>query len=292
LPLSPELLSRLETLRLESRRRFLGMRKGAHPSPRRGTSLEFADYRSYTPGDDPRHVDWGLYSRTRRLYTRLYQEEEDLNAYIFVDTSASMTVPAEDGKDTAVTNLALALAYAVLSSDDSVRLLRLTGERSEATPFYRGRRRILEIHKALERSRPTDRLALVSAIASGLRTIRRPGKAILLSDLLFPIPEIERSLDLLRAANLDILVIQILGATEIDPPLTGPERIVDIETGESRDLHFDETARRTYLENLDRHTREIRSLCHRAGIQFTRFDTSRDLATFVLAELPTLGLFH
>ena len=87
---TPQFLARLETLRVRTRRRFLGSRPGGHLSLRRGSGLEFADYRPYTLGDDPRYIDWKLYSRTDRLYIKLFQEEEDLYTYLFLDLSASM----------------------------------------------------------------------------------------------------------------------------------------------------------------------------------------------------------
>ena len=91
-------LSRLETLRMQTRRRFLGSRPGGHVSLRRGAGLEFADYRRYTPGDDLRYIDWNLYGRTDRLYIKQFQEEEDLYTSLFLDGSASMAHPAQDGK--------------------------------------------------------------------------------------------------------------------------------------------------------------------------------------------------
>ena len=105
---TPQFLARLETLRIRARRQFLGSRPGGHLSPRRGTGLEFADYRHYTPGDDPRYIDWKLYSRTDRLYIKLFQEEEELYTYLFLDLSASMAYPV--GNDKYVTARALALA--------------------------------------------------------------------------------------------------------------------------------------------------------------------------------------
>src|ERR1051325_8840565 len=113
-PLPRAFLTRCEPLRLRARRRFLGRRKGSHLSPRRGTSLEFADYRSYSAGDDPRSVGWGLYARTDRLYVKVFQEEEDLFGYVFFDASASMAHPAEDRKFEAATALGLALCYVIL----------------------------------------------------------------------------------------------------------------------------------------------------------------------------------
>lgn len=289
-PFPQEFLNKLETLRLEARRRYLGSRKGAHLSPRRGSSLEFADFRVYAPGDDPRTVDWGLYARTGRLYVKVFQEEENLFAYLYVDASASMAVPETDGKYAAAVRLALALAYVILSSEDSVRLHRLAGGESESTPFYRGRRRLLEAREFLEREPPAGRVTMPLAFAPSLRTLRRPGKAIVISDLLHPLAEIQAGLNVLRAANLDVLAIHVLGASELRPPLFAAERLVDAEEGSETDLRFDERARAIYLENLERHRREVRSLCHRSAVQYAFYDTSADLEDFVLTELPALGL--
>lgn len=289
---SQQFLNTLETLRLRARKRFLGKRRGTHLSPRRGSSLEFADYRSYAPGDDPRTVDWGVYARTGRLFVKVFQEEEDLFAYLFVDASASMAHPEEDRKASAAAGLALALCYVVLSSADSLRLHRLRSEHSEATPFYFGRRRMLEAQEFLEREPPAGTLDLKTSLARHLSGLRRPGKAILISDLLFPLQEFQAGLNLLRAAKLDILVIQTLGAKELAPAPAGVERLIDAESGEERDVRFDERAKTVYLDNLRRHRRDLRSFCHRAGIQYALYDTSTDVEDFVLTELPALGLLR
>jgi len=291
-PFSQQFLNRLETLRLRARRRYLGKRRGSHLSPRRGTSLEFADYRSYSAGDDPRSVDWGVYARTDRLYVKVFQEEEDLFGYVFFDASASMAHPAEDRKFEAATALGLALCYVILSSGDSVRLHRLAPEANRATPFYSGRRRMREAQEYFENVPPAGRLVLQSALAPHLAGLRRPGKGILISDLLFPLEEFQAGLNLLRAAKLDVLVLHTLGAQELAPAPTGIERMVDAESGEETDVRFDERGRAIYLENLNRHRRELRSFCHRAGVQYAFYDTSTDLEDFVLTELPALGLLR
>ena len=93
-PFTPQFLTQLETLRLRTRKEVLGSQTGNYSSPRRGTSLEFADYRRYAPGDDLRYLDWGIYARTDRLYVKLFREEVDLFAYVFIDASASMGFPS------------------------------------------------------------------------------------------------------------------------------------------------------------------------------------------------------
>jgi uncharacterized protein (DUF58 family) len=289
---SQSFLDRLETLRLGARRRFLGRRKGTHLSSRRGTSLEFADYRSYALGDDPRTVDWGLYARTDRLYNKVFHEEEDLFSYLFVDGSGSMGHPEADRKYASACAIALALCYVVLSSGDSVRLHRLRGDRAEATAFYYGRRRMLEAREFLERAAPEGPLRLQAALAPHLTGLRRPGKGILISDLLFPLAEFQAGINLMRAARLDLLVIQTLGREELAPGGAGVERLVDAESGDETDVRFDERTRALYLANLGRHRRELRSFCHRSGVQFAFYDTSTDLEDFVLTELPALGLLR
>ena len=292
IPFSQEFLNKLETLRLRARRRFLGKRKGVHLSPRRGTSLEFADYRSYVPGDDPRSVDWGLYARTDRLYVKVFQEEEDLFAYLFVDASASMAYPEADGKAAAARSLALALCYVILSTEDSVRLHRLKTGHEDSTPFYFGRRRMLEAREFLEAEPPGEKLELRASIARHLGGLRRPGRAIVISDLLLPIADFQAGINLLLGAKLDVLVVHVLGRSELAPDASGVERLVDAETGEERDLRLDARGRERYLENLKRHRREIRSFCHRAGVQYALYDTSTDLEDFVLTELAKLGLLR
>src|SRR3989338_7777665 len=92
-PFTSDFLNRLECLRLRTRKEFLGSRPGSYSSPRRGTSLEFADYRRYSPGGDLRYLDWGILARSDRLYVKLYREEVDLFVYLFVDASGSMGFP-------------------------------------------------------------------------------------------------------------------------------------------------------------------------------------------------------
>lgn len=291
-PFSQDFLNKLETLRLRARRRFLGARKGVHLSPRRGTSLEFADYRRYAPGDDPRSVDWGLYARTDRLYVKIFDEEENLFGYLFVDASASMAHPDEDRKSWAANTLALALCYVILSTEDSVRLHRLKTGHEDQSPFYAGRRRMREAQEFLEREPAGGPLDFRASLGRHLRGLRRPGRAIVISDLLFPVADFQSGLTVLRAAKLDVLVVQTLGRGEIAPAVSGMDRLVDAETGEEIDRGLDERGRAVYLRNLQQHRRELRSACHRLGAQYAFYDTSTDLEDFVLTELPALGLLR
>src|SRR5436190_12961043 len=135
-PFNAQFLSQLETLRLRTRKEFLGGHSGSYSSPRRGTSLEFADYRRYSPGDDLRYLDWGIYARSDRLYVKVFREEVDLFAYVFLDASASMAFPSREEKYLSATHVALALAYVVLANHDHVKFHLLQDQsRATASPF-------------------------------------------------------------------------------------------------------------------------------------------------------------
>lgn len=292
-PFNPRFLTQLETLRLRTRKEFLGSHPGSYSSPRRGTSLEFADYRRYSPGDDLRYLDWGIYARSDRLYIKLFREEVDLFAYVFIDASASMLLPSRAEKFLPATHVALALAYVVLANHDHVKFHLLQDPPPKAaSPFYRGRRRMADCVEFAAAAKPAGQLDLAPALGEHLKRLRRPGKAILISDFLMPAPSYQRGLNLLRGFNLDIVAIQVLSRQEVDPSFSnGNLALVDSESQAEVQYRWDEAARRNYQSRLAHHNSEIRSFCHQSGIHYSLYVTDRDLADFVFATLPAIGLF-
>jgi uncharacterized protein (DUF58 family) len=289
-PFTPEFLNRLEVLRLRTRKEVLGNRPGAYSSPRRGTSLEFADYRKYSPGDDLRYVDWGIYARSDRLYVRLFHEEVDLFAYVFVDASASMAFPSAKQKFIPACDIALALSYVVLANHDRVRLHALDESRS-ASAFLRGRNRIVDLIDFAATLAPSGAPDFAAALGQHLKRVRRPGKAILISDFLVPVASYEQGFNLLRAFNLDIAAIQVLSGAELDPPLAGELSLVDSESDEELKVRWNDATRRAYRERLERHNRELKSYCHQSGIHYSLYRTDDELTDFVLKTLPAMRLF-
>jgi uncharacterized protein (DUF58 family) len=293
-PFTPSFLSQLEALRLRTRKEFLGSHTGSYSSPRRGTSLEFADYRRYAPGDDLRYLDWGIYARTDRLYVKVFREEVDLFAYIFIDASASMGYPSLHLKYLPATHVALAMSYVILANHDHVKLHILQEQSGslKATPFYRGRRRMTDCVNFATSAMPGGALQLAPALGDHLKKMRRPGKAILISDFLMPAASYESGLNLLRAFNLDIAAIQILSRHEVDPRFpNGSLALVDSETEKEIKYQWNADARRDYQAKLARHNAELRSFCHQSRIHYSLYVTDRDLSEFVFATLPAIGLF-
>src|ERR1700728_3091763 len=176
---TPDFIARLDQLRIRTRQRYAGMGRGMHLSPKRGSSLEFNDYRHYSPGDDFRYIDWGLYGRTDKLYIKLFKEEEDLLTYIFIDASASMGFPERDRKFESAIATALAIAYVALASGDRVMIRVIAGRGTPPPPaFVYGRYRIVELGRSLTAIKPGGEVDLAPALARELVSIRRSGEAL------------------------------------------------------------------------------------------------------------------
>ena len=203
-----------------------------------------------------------------------------------------MAYPAQDGKSEAARDIILSLAHVVLASNDAVKLSLLGADTTPSTtPFFRGRQRLGAVAEFLDAYNPAGRADGVQSLARQLQQSRHPGKAVWVSDFLFPLSDVRTGLSLLRGANFDLALIQILGQEEIDPPLfPGGARLTDSESGEENVVYFDTHAKQTYIQRLDRHNRELQSSCHQAGVHYARFITQQDLSHFVLRELPELGL--
>jgi uncharacterized protein (DUF58 family) len=291
---TPALIARLEQLRVKTRREYVGLGKGSHLSPHRGSSLEFSDYRHYALGDDFRYIDWGLYGRTDKLYIKLFKEEEDLLTYIFLDASASMAYPRSDRKFAAAVATALAVAYVALAAGDRVMLRVLGGSGpAGALGFVYGRHRIVDLARTLGALQPAGEVELGPALARELVSIRRAGKVFVISDFLALLNSVERGLGLFTAANMDVSAVQVLGATELEGQgLNGDVEVVDAESGERVRVSIGQSERAKYRETLLRLSGEIRSFCFRSGLRYALYKTDLSFHDFFLHAATLLGLVH
>jgi len=291
---TPGFLARLEKLRIRTRQRYAGLGRGMHLSPKRGSSLEFNDYRHYSPGDDFRYIDWGLYGRSDKLYIKLFQEEEDLLTYIFVDASASMAYPAGDRKFESAILTALALAYVALASGDRVMLRVLGGKGARVDPsFVNGRHRIVELARRLQDLKPGGQFDFANSLASELIAIRRAGKVFIVSDFLMLLNSVTRGLGMFTAASMDLTAVQILGGNELNGQgLDGDVEVVDSESGERLRVSIGDRERRQYRESMLRLTREIKSFCLKRGLHYSLYTTDNDFQKFFVRAVSDLGLAH
>lgn len=285
---TPQYLRQLELFKLRARRAFLGSRQGGHLSLKRGHGIEFSDYRQYQLGDNPRHIDWGLFGRSERLYVKRFAEEQDLSVLVLLDSSASMGAPAHEGKWEYARDLALSLSYIALMEQDSV-LLPIPG--STASPRYYGGRAIHRLADDLLQVQPGIENNLPQAAAHAVSQVHFPGVAVVISDFLLPLEENIKLFAPLRAKNLDITALQVLGATDQEGvPSNEYITAIDSESGEVLEIGLDEQGRKEYQFHLDRHNKALRDYLASARISLVQADTRTPLSDFVIQNLPRTGL--
>ncbi len=264
--LEPEFLHKLEQLELVSRRIFVGRMKGERKSKRRGSSVEFAEHRNYTFGDDLRHIDWNVYGRLDKLFLKLFLEEEDLHVYTLLDTSLSMDFGAPTklryGKQ-----VAAALAFIGLVNHDRVLLDTFSARLDPGLRGIRGRSQMYRVVDYLEHLEPTGRSDLTGAAREF--AIRHTGKGIVvvISDFLDK-RGYQDALRYLLARNLDIYVIHILSQQEVEPDLVGDLRLVDAEDDDFAEITISAPLLKRYKDSLNAFVGGLKEWCTQRGITY------------------------
>jgi len=287
---------RLERLTLASRKRLVGQGQGDRRSLRKGSSLEFADYRHYVEGDDPARVDWNIFSRTDTLFVRLYEEEEVLNVHLLVDASRSMDW-GEPSKLRYARRVAAALGYVALNASNRLHVWPLSATSSGYGPAWgRGRTgamlTFMEEFKPLQLSTPVVFGAPAKApdLDQSLVTFtnRGGGLVVLLSDLLSP--TWEKALTRLGSRPGDVVVLHTLSPQELRPALGGDVRLIDRESGAAVSVTLNNDAVRLYGQRLNDWRRTIESFCARHGMGYVPIDTATPLETLVFDILRRRGV--
>jgi len=280
------LLRRLEALALQVRRAVSGQMGGERRSRRRGQSVEFADFRNYTPGDDFRLIDWNAYARLDRFMLRLFVAEEELPLSLFLDLSGSMDWGRPNKADTA-RRLAGAVAYVALAALDRVRLTVFAeGPTSGGAP-YRGRRAATELFARLQ-SFPTGGATNYEKLVWPIGR-QRPGMSVLITDGLGE-PGVDAALAAMQRAQQEGAVLQLLAPQELTPDWSGDARLRDAETGIEREFTATPLTQRAYLNALEQRTEGIERAAHRRGLRFARLSTDQPIDEMVQLTLRRIGL--
>ncbi|MBN8550461.1 MAG: DUF58 domain-containing protein, partial [Deltaproteobacteria bacterium] len=233
-------------------------------------------------------IDWGVYARSDRLVVKTFREEQDLSVLVLLDTSASMSVPASDRKWERSCEIALALAYIALMEQDSVCV---SAPGMFDSPFYYGARAIHDLTKSLLSAERNPSVDFLREAQRAVAKVRFPGVAVLVSDFLMPLSDIQALVNVMRAKNLDITAIQVLGPGDTDPLRAAADVIaVDSETGEEMEIGLDSRQREQYAALLEDHNRSIQDIFGSARIRYTRADTTTSLADFLIRNLAVSGL--
>ncbi len=286
--LDPALLARLEALRLSVHHfRWGSLLGGRFLVNRRGSSIEFADYLAYNPGDDIRSIDWNLYARLDRLFIKTYKEEVELAVEILVDATASMELPTAQKFERAC-ELALCLAYVGLAGRHGVRMSWMTPGPPTVGPRCFQRAELTRLTEQARRIKPGGHVTLSEWMAPAIAALRiRGGQAIVLSDGMYRLADFFRALHLLRRRHLEVKFIQVITPQELDPGrLFQGGVLVDAETGTTHQLAYSPAE---LTQAVRDHNEQLSRFCKRHGIAFAQYRLDEPMETFVFEELPARG---
>jgi len=284
--LEPGFIRQLEQLQLVARRVLKGQQHGERRSRARGQSVEFADFRNYSVGDDLRHLDWNLYARLEKLFLKLYEEEQELRVTFFLDASESMGFGSPSKLDTA-RRITAALGYIALSNFDAVGCVSL-GEPPSTLRLLRSRKTSIRFFDFLNGIRPTGSAGLNVGLRKHATSVQRGGLAIVLSDLLEP-DGFEAGLTALQARRCDVFVFHILAQEEQKPDFSGDFRMVDSESGGTVEVSFPRVRLAAYERTVAGWRESIRSICGKRGILYIPMSCDMPFEEMILKTMRAVG---
>lgn len=282
-------LKKLERLALVVKRPIAGQMKGEKRSVKRGTSIEFADYREYTLGDDLRYVDWNMAARLDKMFLKLFVEEEDLYLSLLLDTSRSMDFGTPKKMHHAIRTSA-ALGYIALSNYDRVSIQTYAASLGTPLPTQRGRGGVLPFFRYLEGIAPDGGTAFSTSLRRYAGTTKQKGVAVVLSD--FFDPNWQDGLKALLARGFQVAVIHVLAPDEITPSLIGDLRIIDSETGEAKEMSVNPALLQRYAAAFTEFCTSLEEFCHRYGIDYLRTPSDSPFEELVLRSMRLSGLLR
>ena len=279
--LDPEILQRLGDLELIAREVVEGLRVGSHRSPLRGFSTEFAHHRQYVPGDSLRSIDWRLYGRSDRYYTKLYEAETNFDCHLLIDSSSSMTYGSgKVNKLEYAKFLGASLAYLVLKQRDSVGISLFDSEIRAYLPPRSTMGVLLQMDQLFKDTKPTPKTAIAKQLHDVALLLKRRSFVIVLSDFLSEVEDVLAGLEHLKFAGHNVMVLHTLDPHELEFPFEGTWQFDGLE-GEEPLITQPERIKEDYLSNLKEYMSAFSEGCLTSQIEYALVDTSRPLDIFL-----------
>jgi uncharacterized protein (DUF58 family) len=278
-PLDASTLQRLDTLALITRKSMATGRPGRRRSPLAGTSMEFADYRRYAPGDDFRRIDWRAYARLERIFLRVFEAEENLNVTILLDCSNSMQ-HGNPSKASLASSIAAALSYVAIKCEDGVIFGALTDRLAAYRRVGSGKHALWMIGDFLNHlpdSGPTD---LNRALYDLGRVVNSPGLTIVISDFLTQ-SGYQIGLRSVRQLRQEVALLQILSPDEIEPDVQGDWQLRDSEGSGNVDVSGTPAVLQAYQQRLLIFMQDLASFAHAQTMTYAMIPSDTDLIDVV-----------
>jgi len=283
-------LARLQRLHLIAKRLTARGTGGARRSRRLGDGLEFADHRSYAPGDDIRFIDWPYYGRMEKLLLRLFHERSEADVVILLDTSASMAPGQTTEKFDYARRAAAALAFVAMGGLERVVIQPFAAEPLAALRTGRNRGQILEVLDFLADLAPGGATALRRCAGALARRLDAPATVLLLGDLLDVAEELSDALAEFRGRSCDVTVLHVYSPLDAAPVLAGALQLEQAETGETMRVRATEELRASYRRRWERFCRAAARTTAARGAAYVAAPTDVPFEQLVLRTLRQAGV--
>lgn len=291
--LSPAELERFGNLLVFARSTVEGYFAGKHKSPRRGSSVEFADYKEYVPGDDLKRIDWRAYGRSRRLFVRQYMAETDMVVYLLVDVSASMDYadPGKQSKHILTAKIAAALAYLMIHQGDKAALGLFADKLERYLPPGGTRGHLHNLVSELEAVEPASTTGLATALGECNTLFKKRGRLIVLSDFWDDPDATFEALSRFLHRKFEILLLHVVHPHELDLPSVNAARFHDLETHEEIEVEPEEI-RAAYRESARNRVDRLAREANFRRISHSLVHTDRPYLDAIEAYLGFRGTNH
>src|SRR5438046_4215253 len=283
--IDPKVLMKIQNLELVARTVVEGFVSGLHRSPYMGFSVDFAAYREYQPGDEIRRIDWNVFSRSDRLYVKLYEGETNTRVLVLLDVSGSMSYGSGEIKKIDYARiLAACLTYFAHHQRDGVGLLTFDTDIRVHVPSSRRRGQLLTILSEIDRIQPSEQTEFRKPLRFLAEYLTRRGVIVIISDLYDEPDNIIAGLKALKAKGNDIIIFHIMDNFELTFPFQDMAQFEDMET--KKKLHVIlEYLRKQYLVILNEHMDRIRKELSGTRIDYCLMDTSKPLDSGLFSYL-------
>jgi uncharacterized protein (DUF58 family) len=264
---------------------MVGNVSGQHRSPHRGSSVEFAEYRNYVPGDDVRRLDWRVFGRTDRFYLKEFEAETNLRCHLVLDCSASMAFAGRDGlRFDYARRLAATLAYLAIHQGDAAGLVCVGAGSLPDVPARRNPAHLRHILRSLDEARPAGATGLVAALHDLAERIRSRALVIIVSDLFCEEQPLLDCFQHLRFQKHDVAAFHLVDRAELAFEFEKPIRFMDLE-GSASLITEPATIRQEYMREVERYLAVMRAGCHEFGVDYRLVVTDQDYEAVVGAFL-------
>lgn len=283
--IDPQVLSRISNLQLIARTVVEGFLTGLHRSPYHGFSLDFAEYREYSPGDDIRNVDWKVYGRTDRFYVKKYQGETNTQVYVLLDSSKSMGFSSHKlSKLDYARYLAASLAYFGMRQKDATGLLIFDSSIVSYLPPRTRHGHFFTVLHQLEHVRLGGETNIKGAMEHLAQLARKRGIVVLISDFYQEVDEIAKGLRFFQYHGHDLILFHLLDPVELELPIGKVSTLEDMET-KDQVTYVPEYSRHAYLELLKDHIERLKKECRDTRIDYQLLNTQQPLDKALYAYL-------